>query len=248
MQAQNHVLDAPVGDSNFAGTVNVSGKSNYGAPLLKPLAYNGWMNNIAQEYAIITFNYSDTNAVGDILFSDSVHPFYGTTTGNIMPWFLWFLTNYQSFECQFDLVFKPVKHSSHRGVFSVASTLFGSSSTNLEQGFLPLKHFDISGENSDEYVYPIPQVYAFSAKTFYEYGRNLSSVSAAATTPFYATYLANVNVRVSTPLVSSSMLPSQISVIMCLRPNISTLKVSNPVLASSVRTIATQRLTNWSHD
>lgn len=250
MQAQsNHVFDAPSIDTNFPTTVSVAGKSNYGAPLYKTLSYNNWLQNISIPYAIASFDYSTTSIRSTPLFNDSINAFTGTTTSIIMPWFIWFITNYQAFECAFDLVLRPVKHSAHRGVIGVSTTLFGSSSTNISQGFLPIKHFDISGEDTAEYVYPIPNIYAFGAKAFYEKGRILyEPVPTSSTQPIYATQMAHLRIEAVTPLVASSMLPSTITFIVLLRPNLSTLKLHNPVLAASQRLASVNRPLTWTHD
>lgn len=248
MQSQNHVLDAPPTDSNFAETVNVSGKSNYGAPLYKPLLMNDWMSNIAQQYAISAFDYTTTSTYDSTLYHAQIAHTTGIVDLNIQPWFLWFVSMYQSFECMFDLVLIPVKHSAHRGVISVFCTLFGSSVDNVAQAFTPVEHFDISGEDTNEYVYPIPNVYAFSGKTFYERARNLTTNLTAATTPQYSTFLTTVDIKAVTPLASSSMLPSSVTFLVCLRPRLSTLKLHNPVLGSMGRYYVNGRFSNWNHD
>nr|WBM81656.1 MAG: putative capsid protein 2 [Myotis brandtii picorna-like virus 1] len=248
MQSQNHILDAPPTDSNFAETINVSGKSNYGAPLYKPLLMNNWMSNIAQQYAIDSFDYSTTSIYDSVLFRKGISHYSGLTLTANLPWFVWFTEMYQSFECHFDLVLIPVKHSAHRGVISVSCTLFGATPENISENFLPVEHFDISGEDTVEYVYPIPNVYAFSAKTFYEKGRNMTTKDTAATVPQFSTLLTTVDIRAVTPLASSSMLPPTITFIVCLRPDLSTLKLHNPVLGSNRRFVNADRFPTWHHD
>lgn len=233
MNTTEHVMQAQPIDSTFSSTIQVAGKANYGAPLYKSITENSWLMNIAQDFAFATFVYTTSSDGSNYLFNSPIYPYIGSQN-DILPWFPWFLSNYIGFKCDFDLVLEPVMHSAHRGVISVCCTINAPSTINSSEGFLPLENFDISGATCTELIYSLPNVYAYSGKMLYDVNRDLSSLPAGDTRlPYMFDKIGNVGIRAVTPLSSSNMLPSNINIILKLRPKIETLELFSPVLGAS---------------
>lgn len=219
-------------DTTFPTTVPVVGKANYGEPIYKTPQFS-WLSNIGQEFAIDFFDYWTTSTSESPIYSSDIFPYdmAVASTAAALPWFVWYLCQFQSWTCAFDLVLKPIKHSAHRGALSVACTLNEPTTDNLTTQFLPINIYDISGDTESEYVYPIPCVYAFSAKIPIEGARNLTN-NVTEIIPKYAYNLTRLTILPVTPLASSSMLPNVITIKIILRPRMETLTVNHPVLPS----------------
>lgn len=230
-QQSLHALSMPPVDTTFPSTVPVAGEASYGIPVSKP-ATNAWMSNIMQDICIGSFEYSNTSSLHDPLFSRLIYPF-PTTSQYRLPWFVWYVSQYQSWSSSFDLVLQPIKHSSHRGAIAVMCTHEEPNADQIFEAFLPMKIFDISGDGEAEYIYPIPNVYAFTSKTAYDSSRNLTSIENFLL-PKYALALTHLTITAQVPLSTSSMLPSTITFKVLLRPK-GDLKVSHPVLPSTSR-------------
>lgn len=248
MNQTEHIMQTQPTDSTFASTVTVAGKSNYGEPIYKSLINNQWLQNITQEYVVSSFTYSTSNNAGNLLYNTVLNPVF--LTNNMMPWFIWFVSNYQGFKCDFDLVLEPIMHSAHRGILAVAVTLDMPSSVNSDSGFLPIENFDISGASDQEYVYALPNVYAFNGKMYFEDARDLGTpISSTSRVPIMATRLGYLQIRAVTPLASSSMLPNTITVLIKLRPKIQNLTVFAPIIPSAERLATVGRLApEWLND
>lgn len=214
----------PPVDTTFPSTVPVAGKASYGLPVQNNII-NSWFQNIMQDFCIDTFEYSTSSSMTTPLFSRLISPFPDNANYNL-PWWTWYVCQFQEWRCKFDLVLVPIKHSSHRGAISVSCTLNPPSDEKLSTQFLPVMTFDISGDVQSEYVYPIPCVYAFSSKTQFENARNLTGIDNHLI-PKFTLDLTHLTIMAFTPLSSSAMLPSVITFKILLRP--SNLEVSHPV-------------------
>lgn len=239
-QQSLHALSMPPVDTTFPSTVPVAGEASYGIPVSKP-ATNAWMSNIMQDFCIGSFDYEVTSSLTTPIYSTRIYPFR-TNAQLRLPWFHWYVSQFQSWSSSFDLVLQPIKHSAHRGAIGVICTHEVPSNESLTNGFLPMKIFDISGDDESEYVYPIPNIYAFSTKTTYDDARNLTDIDDFLL-PKYAYALTNLTVMAQVPLSSSSLLPPLITFKVLLRPK-GDLKVSHPVLPSTSR-LAEGRITKF---
>lgn len=240
-----HVMSIPEADSTFSSSVTAVGKANYGAPLYKPLLNNAWISNIGQEYVWGYFEYTTTSIGAVPGFTGApINPMLGNWDALTPPWFVWFLSHYQSWACEFTLVFQAIAHSSHRGVLAISTTLHQPTPAAMDRQFLPVKNWDISGENL-ETEYPIPNIYAVSGRSYFDISRDLRNPIGTPSMPVLATTLGRLNIEYVTSLMASSMLPSTITVLIKLRPNISTLRLHHPVLASSQK--FSSALTPWEH-
>lgn len=211
--------------SNFPTTIGVVGKTHYGDPLYKTIDSNSWLMNIAQEYVVFTFEYSTTSTGS--LYSNPLLP-KPTDVATNPPWFWWFMGFYMGFECEFDVLFEPIKHSAHRGAFSVSITVNDPTAEHIASGFLPLKIFDISGETSD-LVYPVPNVYAYNAKMYPNDNRSITEIITGSR-PYMSMSLGTIDINAVTPLAASAMLPDTITILVKLLPKIQTLRLVNPIL------------------
>lgn len=242
-----HALSMSDVDTTFPTTVPVAGKANYGDPIYKT-PQHAWLANIGQEFAIDSFDYSTTSVSITPIYSSAIFPYNmaATVSQLSIPWFVWYVCQFQSWTCAFDLVLQPVKHSAHRGALSVACTLNRPDGENLSSQFLPVQIYDISGDTDSEYVYPIPCVYAFSAKIPIESARNLTS-NETERIPKYAFNLTHLTVMPVVPLSSSDMLPPTITFKVILRPKIETLTVNHPVLPSYHRLVGGRITSVWNN-
>lgn len=244
-QITEHVLSMPPVDTTLPTTVPVAGKASYGEPIITTPKSN-WLSNISQEYSIANFDYTTTSSVTDNLLEMDVYAHGIDRSTNFLPWFPWYLTNFQSFKCEFSLEFEVVKHSAHRGSLAITTTLDPITATNANDLFTPTTVFDISGDNPSILTYKIPNVYAFSSKMMIEKSRELT-LNSFNTLPNYTYKLAHLTVRAITPLISSTMLPSEVSVIVKLVPDISTLQVGTPLLPSFHRLAVGRNSNLWNN-
>lgn len=249
-QIIEHSMESQVSDSTLPAQVPVQGKTTYGTPIPKILELNSWISNIGQEYSIGYFNYTTTSAAAANLFSQRIFVNLDNLA-NFQPWFLWYISQYQAFQCEFDLVLEPVQHSGHRGAFSVMWTIDEPTAENLLDLFLPISNFDISGNQNEEFVYSIPSIYAFPQKTNFNSGRILATNKNGLGTflnPRLASSLGFVSIKSLVPLTSSSMLPSSVTVIVKLRPKIETLRVYHALLPSENKLISGAQIGTWVND
>lgn len=249
-QIIEHSMESQVSDSTLSAQVPVQGKTTYGTPILKTLELNSWISNIGQEYAIGSFNYTTASTAASILFATRVFITLESGVG-FQPWFLWYVSQYQAFECEFDLVFEPIQHSGHRGAFSVMWTLDAPRTDNVLNLFLPISNFDISGNQNQEFVYSIPSVYATPQKSNFNVGRILTPNKnglGGALLPQLVSALGYVLVKSLVPLTSSSMLPSIVPIIIKLRPKIETLRVYHALLPSENKLSSTVQIGTWPND
>lgn len=245
----NHVMDVLPDESNFATTIAVEGKTNYGIPLYRPPAARLWTRNLFQDYVYASFNFTTSQNIGTLLFDGEVIPCrLPSNEVSTLPWFLWLISHMQAWQCEFDLVVKFVCHSAHRGSFSATTTLQVPSTGYSPIAFEPIKHFDISGDTYDaEYVVPVPNVYAAGAK-FYPDNARFLFTDPRVTLPDYAQRLTWLQLRVVTMLSASSMLPDTITGLIFLRPKPETFKMTNPVLPSFSRYLNTGGVpSTWSN-
>nr|WPV63620.1 MAG: hypothetical protein [Wufeng shrew polycipivirus 3] len=246
-----HVMSVQEAQSTFPAAVSVVGKSNYGEPIYKSLTHNSWLSNIGQEFVIANFNYSTNSSQTEPLFQDYIYPVNTNANNATISWFNFFVSNYQSFTCRFDILLEVVKHSAHRGIISMAFTVLKPTAQNLSEQFLPIALYDISGEEEMDYVYSIPSIYAVGSKMFIDSARDITNEKLAVTqrVPQLMNQLGYLTISAIVPLESSAMLPSEITCILKLRPDISTLRTYHPVLGSSNRFTAGQRMPGlWQND
>lgn len=242
-QQSLHALSMPDIDTTFPSTVPVAGEASYGVSTVTH-PENTWMANIGQDICLDYFDYTTSSESGTILFDKNISLYLVNNTP-ILPWHIWFVSQYQSWSCEYDLILKPVKHSAHRGAISVSCTLNTPTDKNTDSSFLPIKIFDISGDTDGEYVYSIPSVYAFSTKTNFEQARNL--INFGSSVPKYTYNLTWLRITSVVPLVSSSLLPSTITFKVILRPNIKTFSVGHPLLPSYHRIGDGRISTTWNN-
>lgn len=252
VQPSEHTLSMPPIDSTFPSTVPVAGKASYGIPVMDSLS-NDWIERISQPFSVGAFNYNTSSSTTVPLFDVDIYPLVDHP--NFMTWFHWKVCQYQAFQCEFDLEIELIKHSSHRGILSIATTLNPISTENLGQYFAPFENWDISGDVGSTYTYKIPNVYGFSSKYMLERARILNYPAAVGESPnpdakyqpHMAFKLCHLTIMASVPLVSSSMLPSEITGIIKLVPNISTLKLQHPLLPSKHRTLEATAVPVWNN-
>lgn len=219
-------MSMPPVDTTLPTNVPVAGKASYGTPLYKSIHEN-WIERIAQPFAISHFTYSVASPIDSPLYSIDLTPSTGSTS-SLVPFFIFFISNYQYFKCSFSIVLRAIKHSSHRGAIAVTTTLNDWDTSNRLKLYGPTRVWEINGAETSQFEYEIPNVYAFGSKIAFEKAR-INKTNSVLFVPKYAWNLCKLTVSAVTPLVSSTILPDTISIIAMLKPDISTLEVSHPV-------------------
>lgn len=219
-QEIEHTLPPVVPEATLPNQVGASGDLTYGFPFLKTLTNNSWFANIAQEFAIMSFTWSTSAESGTLITGGALRPYL---TGNLLPWFPWFLSFHHSYKCDFWLEIEIIAHTSHRGSLSVFLTGRIPENEHVANRFLPHQLCDISG-GVHNFRIKIPNMYTSMQKL-------VDPLRAQQVAPnvrflFLDHYLCASRVIVDSPLIGSAFLPNSVTGIVKLVPDISTLKVT----------------------
>lgn len=246
MSEQNieHAMSMAEIDSTLPSTVPVAGRDTYGTPLFKtPL--NSWLSNIYQEYAIDSFDYSVTSTPETPLYNRLINPI-PVGEQSSLPWAVWYLTNYQAYSCEYNIILEIVKHSAHRGAIAVSTTLDEPLENNSSSYFLPTQVWDISGDTENSYIYKIPNIFGLGMRMAIDNARNINFPTDQVI-PKFSFNLCHLSIFATTPLVASTMLPSTVTVIVKLQIVPGSLKVAHPVLPSYHRFRRGGTLPTWNN-
>lgn len=229
-QTVEHSMMAAAPATTLQTQINAGGKMADGVPSPCALPINTWAERIGYEYCIDQIKWAAADPTGTVIKDRDVNPFDLRTFENYRcPWFPWYLTFYMQYTCSFDLELEFITHSAHRG--SVAVHLTGSRLSDDHKTSLmaPTTICDISG-GQKIFVIPIPDMYSSTVKLVNPYQKIEKVADGDAIVPHYLdVYLAHLTVTVQTPFVASSLLPSDCLILIKLRPNLSTLRLFNPV-------------------
>lgn len=219
-QEIEHTLPPVVPEATLPNQVGASGDLTYGFPFLKSLTNNSWFANIAQEFAIASFNWTTSFESDTTLITNALRPYL---SGNLLPWFPWFLSFHHSYKCDFWIEIELIAHTSHRGALAVYMTGRIPENSHRQKRYLPYQLCDISG-GVHNFRIKVPNMYTSMQKLV----DPLRALQPANNVRFLFLdhYLCRLEIRVDSPLIGSAFLPNSITGLVKLVPDIKTLKVT----------------------
>lgn len=227
---QEHTLTPIKVESSLPSQISAGGDLTYGKERQEPLQRNLWSSRLFNPWCFTTFAWSTSTAL-DASYVLNLH-----SNNDRLSYIQWLCQFAYAYQLEFDIEFRFIAHSAHRGRLAVSITGSSPSPDHKEDFFLPLTMIDISG-GAHSHIISVPNMFSTNQKLNQD-SFNARLIPQRPEIPRDTLFheldinFGTLSIKQVTPLMASSMLPSSIIVLVLIHPKPNTFKLFGSIRPS----------------